>query len=103
MGKVIRTFQREFLIAGFVPEPVSGKAFVNHWTIDQMGAIVGLVVAFCNPSGHWNRVSLSSFAYTWWHGGNNFGFVCQGGCNKKKTKVNVNIGPSIRHIFITPG
>jgi hypothetical protein len=46
MGKGIRTAPRDALIADSVSESISGKAFGIHRTIDQMGAIVGPVVAF---------------------------------------------------------
>ena len=46
MGKGIRTAPRDALIADSVPESISGKAFGIHRTIDQMGAIVGPIVAF---------------------------------------------------------
>ena len=46
MGKGIRTAPRDALIADSVPESISGKAFGIHKTIDQMGAIVGPIVAF---------------------------------------------------------
>ncbi len=46
MGKGIRTAPRDALIADSVSESLSGKAFGVHRTIDQMGAIVGPIVAF---------------------------------------------------------
>lgn len=46
MGKGIRTAPRDALIADSVSESISGKAFGIHRTIDQMGAIVGPIVAF---------------------------------------------------------
>jgi MFS family permease len=46
IGKGIRTAPRDALIADSVSESISGKAFGIHRTIDQMGAIVGPIVAF---------------------------------------------------------
>jgi MFS family permease len=46
MGKGIRTAPRDALIADSVSESISGKAFGIHRTIDQMGAIIGPIVAF---------------------------------------------------------
>ncbi len=46
MGKGIRTAPRDALIAESVSESISGKAFGIHRTIDQMGAIMGPIVAF---------------------------------------------------------
>jgi MFS family permease len=46
VGKGIRTAPRDALIADSVTESISGKAFGIHRTIDQVGAIVGPVVAF---------------------------------------------------------
>lgn len=46
VGKGLRTSPRDALIADSVPETKAGRAFGIHRTIDQMGAIVGPVVAF---------------------------------------------------------
>jgi MFS family permease len=46
VGKGVRTAPRDALIADSVSESISGKAFGIHRTIDQMGAIVGPLVAF---------------------------------------------------------
>jgi MFS family permease len=46
MGKGIRTAPRDALIADSVSESISGKAFGIHRTIDQMGAIIGPILAF---------------------------------------------------------
>jgi MFS family permease len=46
VGKGIRTAPRDALIADSVTESISGKAFGIHRTIDQLGAIVGPLVAF---------------------------------------------------------
>ncbi len=46
IGKGVRTAPRDVLIADSVSESISGKAFGIHRTIDQMGAIVGPLVAF---------------------------------------------------------
>jgi MFS family permease len=46
MGKGIRTAPRDALIADSVSESISGKAFGIHRTIDQIGAILGPIVAF---------------------------------------------------------
>src|SRR6476659_3715659 len=46
IGKGIRTAPRDALIADSVTESISGKAFGVHRTIDQLGAIVGPLVAF---------------------------------------------------------
>jgi MFS family permease len=46
IGKGIRTAPRDALIADSVSESISGKAFGIHRTVDQMGAIVGPIVAF---------------------------------------------------------
>ncbi len=46
VGKGVRTAPRDALIADSVTESISGKAFGIHRTIDQMGAIVGPLVAF---------------------------------------------------------
>jgi MFS family permease len=46
IGKGVRTAPRDALIADSVSESISGKAFGIHRTIDQMGAIVGPIVAF---------------------------------------------------------
>ena len=46
IGKGLRTAPRDALIADSVPESKAGRAFGIHRTIDQMGAIVGPVVAF---------------------------------------------------------
>lgn len=45
-GKGIRTAPRDALIADSVPGSKSGKAFGLHRTIDQLGAVIGPVVAF---------------------------------------------------------
>jgi MFS family permease len=46
VGKGLRTAPRDVLIADSIPEYKSGKAFGIHRTLDQMGAIVGPIVAF---------------------------------------------------------
>src|SRR5918996_417208 len=46
IGKGIRTAPRDALIADSVSESISGKAFGIHRTIDQMGSIIGPIVAF---------------------------------------------------------
>lgn len=46
IGKGIRTAPRDALIADSVSESISGKAFGIHRTIDQMGAIIGPIIAF---------------------------------------------------------
>ena len=46
VGKGVRTAPRDALIADSVSESISGKAFGIHRTIDQLGAIVGPLVAF---------------------------------------------------------
>jgi MFS family permease len=46
IGKGVRTAPRDALIADSVSESISGKAFGIHRTIDQLGAIVGPLVAF---------------------------------------------------------
>lgn len=46
VGKGVRTAPRDALIADSVSESISGKAFGIHRTIDQLGAIVGPIVAF---------------------------------------------------------
>src|SRR5438132_2779601 len=46
MGKGLRTAPRDALIADSVQESKAGRAFGLHRTIDQMGAIVGPIVAF---------------------------------------------------------
>lgn len=46
VGKGLRTAPRDALIADSIPESKAGKAFGIHRTIDQMGAIVGPIVAF---------------------------------------------------------
>ncbi len=46
VGKGLRTAPRDALIADSVQESRAGRAFGLHRTIDQMGAIVGPVVAF---------------------------------------------------------
>ena len=46
MGKGIRTAPRDALIADSVSESISGKAFGIHRTIDQIGAIIGPILAF---------------------------------------------------------
>jgi len=46
VGKGVRTAPRDALIADSIPESSSGKAFGIHRTLDQMGAIVGPIVAF---------------------------------------------------------
>ncbi len=46
VGKGVRTAPRDALIADSVSETISGKAFGIHRTIDQLGAIVGPLVAF---------------------------------------------------------
>lgn len=46
IGKGVRTAPRDALIADSVSEAISGRAFGIHRTIDQMGAIVGPLVAF---------------------------------------------------------
>jgi MFS family permease len=46
MGKGLRTAPRDALIADSVPESRAGRAFGLHRTLDQMGAIVGPIVAF---------------------------------------------------------
>ena len=46
IGKGLRTAPRDALIADSIPESSSGKAFGIHRTLDQMGAIVGPIVAF---------------------------------------------------------
>lgn len=46
VGKGLRTAPRDALIADSIPESKAGKAFGVHRTIDQMGAIVGPIVAF---------------------------------------------------------
>ena len=46
VGKGVRTAPRDALIADSIPESSSGKAFGIHRTLDQMGAVVGPVVAF---------------------------------------------------------
>ena len=46
MGKGIRTAPRDALIADSVQESRAGRAFGLHRTMDQMGAIVGPIVAF---------------------------------------------------------
>jgi len=46
VGKGVRTAPRDALIADSVSESISGKAFGIHRTIDQMGAIVGPLVAY---------------------------------------------------------
>jgi nitrate/nitrite transporter NarK len=46
MGKGIRTAPRDALIADSISESISGKAFGIHRTIDQMGAIIGPILAF---------------------------------------------------------
>jgi len=46
MGKGLRTAPRDALIADSVRESKAGRAFGLHRTIDQMGAIVGPIVAF---------------------------------------------------------
>lgn len=48
VGKGVRTAPRDALIADSIPESSSGKAFGIHRTLDQMGAIVGPVVAFAS-------------------------------------------------------
>ena len=46
IGKGVRTAPRDALIADSVSESIFGKAFGIHRTIDQLGAIVGPLVAF---------------------------------------------------------
>ena len=46
IGKGLRTAPRDALIADSVSESISGKAFGMHRTIDQMGAILGPIIAF---------------------------------------------------------
>lgn len=46
IGKGLRTAPRDALIADSVSESISGKAFGIHRTIDQMGAILGPIIAF---------------------------------------------------------
>jgi MFS family permease len=46
IGKGVRTAPRDALIADSVSESISGRAFGIHRTIDQLGAIVGPLVAF---------------------------------------------------------
>ncbi|MDQ3902109.1 MAG: MFS transporter [Thermoproteota archaeon] len=46
MGKGLRTAPRDALIADSVHESRAGRAFGLHRTIDQLGAIVGPIVAF---------------------------------------------------------
>jgi sugar phosphate permease len=46
IGKGLRTAPRDALIADSVSESTAGKAFGIHRTLDQMGAIVGPIVAF---------------------------------------------------------
>jgi len=46
IGKGVRTAPRDALIADSVTESISGRAFGIHRTIDQLGAIVGPLVAF---------------------------------------------------------
>ena len=46
VGKGLRTAPRDALIADSIPESKAGKAFGIHRTIDQMGAIIGPIVAF---------------------------------------------------------
>jgi MFS family permease len=46
VGKGLRTAPRDALIADSIPESKAGKAFGIHRSIDQLGAIVGPLVAF---------------------------------------------------------
>lgn len=46
IGKGLRTAPRDALIADSINEKSAGRAFGIHRTLDQMGAIVGPVVAF---------------------------------------------------------
>ena len=46
IGKGLRTAPRDALIADSIPESRVGKAFGIHRSIDQLGAIVGPLVAF---------------------------------------------------------
>lgn len=46
MGKGIRTAPRDVLISGSVPEAKVGRAFGLHRSLDQAGAIIGLLLAF---------------------------------------------------------
>lgn len=46
VGKGLRTAPRDALIADSIPESKVGKAFGIHRSIDQLGAIVGPLVAF---------------------------------------------------------
>ena len=46
VGKGLRTAPRDALIADSIPESKAGKAFGMHRSIDQLGAIVGPLVAF---------------------------------------------------------
>ncbi|MDE1845631.1 MAG: MFS transporter [Thaumarchaeota archaeon] len=46
IGKGLRTAPRDALIADSIPESKVGKAFGIHRSIDQLGAIVGPLVAF---------------------------------------------------------
>lgn len=46
VGKGLRTAPRDALIADSIPESKVGKAFGIHRSIDQIGAIVGPLVAF---------------------------------------------------------
>lgn len=46
LGKAVRTAPRDALIADSVDRSISGKAFGIHRSLDQLGAIVGPVIAF---------------------------------------------------------
>jgi hypothetical protein len=46
VGKGVRTTPRDAIIADYVTESISGKAFGIYRTIDQMAAIAGPLIAF---------------------------------------------------------
>ncbi|TMI52733.1 MFS transporter [Candidatus Bathyarchaeota archaeon] len=60
-GKGIRTSPRDALISDSVREAVSGRAFGLHRSLDQLGAIIGPILAFFHqkPIPHLTRPRLN--------------------------------------------
>ena len=88
VGKGVRTAPRDALIADSVSESISGKAFGIHRTIDQMGAIVGPLVAFAILQIYGYSGCFSFISYTRSYCSHNPNFLCKRSCYKKTWFIN---------------
>ena len=84
------------MIADSVPETISGKAFGIHRTIDQLGAILGPIAVFTDPTSYGYSFCISFFSYSWCCCSFYFNMFCKRSNSKEalfnKSNSTLNIG-----------